>query len=117
MKSGASFIWWPPCQGFSTSNQRIRSSQNENNCLFREFVKVARTLKPDWVVFENVKGILETEKGKFLEEISNSFTDLGYAISYGVLKASDFGVPQNKARFFINWFIAWNSCKTTRTNI
>ena len=69
--------------------------------MFKEFVRVARTLKPDWIIFENVKGILETEKGKFLEEISNSFSDLGYTISYDVLKASDFGIPQNRSRFFL----------------
>ena len=91
----------PPCQGFSTSNQRTRSSQNENNWLFQEFVRVARTLKPDWIIFENVKGILETEKGKFLEEISNSLSDLGYTITYDVLIASDFGIPQSRSRFFL----------------
>ena len=61
----------PPCQGFSTSNQRTRSSHNKNNWLFKEFVRVAKTVKPDWIVFENVKEILETEKGKFLKEKSN----------------------------------------------
>ena len=82
-----------PCQGFSTSNQRTRSSQNKNNWLFKEFVRVAKTVKPDWIVFENVKEILETEKGKFLKEISNSFSDLGYTITYGVLK-EDHGISQ-----------------------
>lgn len=91
----------PPCQGFSTSNQRTRTSQNENNWLFKEFIRVARTLRPDWIIFENVKGILETEKGKFIEEISNSFSDLGYTMTYGVLKASDFGIPQSRSRFFL----------------
>lgn len=91
----------PPCQGFSTSNQRTRSSENDKNWLFKEFIRVAKFLKPDWIVFENVKGIIETEKGRFLEEITNSFTDLGYTITYGILKASDFGVPQNRSRFFL----------------
>lgn len=91
----------PPCQGFSTSNQRTRSSQNEKNWLFKEFVRIVRTVKPEWVVFENVKGLLETEKGKFLEQIVNSFTDLGYTVTYGLLKASDFGVPQHRSRFFL----------------
>lgn len=55
----------PPCQGFSTSNQRTRSSENENNWLFKEFVRVVDLYRPDWFVFENVKGILETEGGFF----------------------------------------------------
>lgn len=91
----------PPCQGFSTSNQRTRSKQNESNWLFKEFVRVVKIARPEWIVFENVKGILETEKGKFLEQITNSFTDLGYSITYGLLKASDFGVPQHRSRFFL----------------
>src|SRR5689334_2616667 len=55
----------PPCQGFSTSNQRTRTSANPNNWLFKEFIRVVKLSEPDWVVFENVKGILETEGGKF----------------------------------------------------
>lgn len=59
----------PPCQGFSTSNQKTRTSQNETNWLFLEFLRVANEYKPDWIVFENVKGILETEKGIFAEKV------------------------------------------------
>jgi len=91
----------PPCQGFSTSNQRTRSSENSNNWLFMEFVRVVKEVRPEWIVFENVRGILETEKGKFLEQITNSFADLGYTIAYGLSKASDFGIPQHRSRFFL----------------
>ncbi len=51
----------PPCKGFSTSNQRTRSKDNPNNWLFKEFLRVVAATNPDWVVFENVRGILETE--------------------------------------------------------
>lgn len=91
----------PPCQGFSTSNQRTRSLDNTNNWLFKEFVRAVKLVRPEWVVFENVKGILETEKGKFLEQITNSFVDLGYSITHRVLRASDFGIPQHRSRFFL----------------
>lgn len=50
----------PPCQGFSTSNQKTRNLENPNNWLFREFLRVASLIKPAWIVFENVTGILET---------------------------------------------------------
>lgn len=91
----------PPCQGFSTSNQRTRSSKNEANWLFKEFIRVAKETRPDWIVFENVKGILETEGGMFVDEIVDEFQKLGYTTSLKLLKAVDFGVPQNRTRFFI----------------
>lgn len=91
----------PPCQGFSTSNQRTRSAENPSNWLFREFARVVNICKPDWIVFENVKGILETENGMFLDNIIRSFRRLGYAVSYGVLNAADFGVPQYRSRLFV----------------
>lgn len=91
----------PPCQGFSTSNQRTRSASNPSNWLFREFARVVSICKPDWIIFENVKGILETENGMFLENVIKSFKRLGYTVSWGVLNAADFGVPQHRSRLFV----------------
>jgi DNA-methyltransferase (dcm) len=91
----------PPCKGFSTSNQRTRNQNNPNNHLFKEFIRVVKLIRPDWVVFENVKGILETEGGFFVDKIQNSLKRLGYTLSVGLLNASNFGVPQNRSRFFI----------------
>lgn len=91
----------PPCQGFSTSNQRTRSIENENNWLFEEFVRVVKECAPDWFVFENVRGILETEDGIFVEQIMERFESLGFTCSSALLHATDFGVPQKRARFFI----------------
>jgi len=54
----------PPCRGFSYSNQRTRSSANPDNWLFLEFLRVVSVWQPDWVVFENVRGITDTEGGR-----------------------------------------------------
>jgi len=91
----------PPCQGFSTSNQRTRNRENPSNWLFEEFVRIARLWKPNWVVFENVRGIVETDRGLFLHAIVRSLEDAGYTSSYAVLCATDFGVPQVRSRFFL----------------
>lgn len=91
----------PPCQGFSTSNQRTRNKENLSNWLFKEFVRIARLWKPEWIVFENVRGIIETEHGLFLDSIISDFEKSGYTCSSGVLCASDFGVPQIRSRFFM----------------
>lgn len=91
----------PPCQGFSTSNQRTRSVENKKNWMFKAFVAFVKRSKPAWVVFENVRGILETEDGLFVRQIRNDLEKIGYRCEQGVLNAADFGVPQSRSRFFI----------------
>ncbi len=91
----------PPCRGFSTSNQKTRNSGNETNWMFTEYIRLIRQWKPDWVVFENVKGIIETEKGIFRDKILHELEVSGYTCSSGILCAADFGVPQIRSRFFI----------------
>ena len=91
----------PPCQGFSTSNQTNRSKKNINNWLFEEYLRIVGEVIPDWVVFENVKGLVETESGYFLDAVLKGFKKLGYATSHFILNSADFGVPQKRNRLFI----------------
>jgi DNA (cytosine-5)-methyltransferase 1 len=91
----------PPCQGFSTSNQKTRNKDNPKNWIFAEFFRVVEEACPEWVVFENVKGLLETEKGFFLLLISDKLKILGYSCQFNTFNAKDFGVPQVRNRLFI----------------
>jgi DNA (cytosine-5)-methyltransferase 1 len=91
----------PPCQGFSTSNQKNRDVENQNNWLFREYVRLVKEIKPDWLVFENVKGLLETENGFFLDAVLKAFKNAGYTTNHFVLNSADYGVPQKRNRLFI----------------
>jgi DNA (cytosine-5)-methyltransferase 1 len=91
----------PPCSGFSTSNQKNRNKENESNWLFKEYLRITKEELPDWVIVENVKGIVETEKGFFFENIQSSLRKLGYTTNYAILNAADFGVPQIRNRVFI----------------
>jgi DNA (cytosine-5)-methyltransferase 1 len=91
----------PPCQGFSTSNQKNRDMDNPNNWLYKEYVRLVDEVRPDWIVFENVKGLLETENGFFLNAVLVGFKELGYTTSHFVLNSADFGVPQKRNRLFI----------------
>lgn len=91
----------PPCQGFSTSNQKNRDFENQNNWLFRDYLRLVRTVQPDWIVFENVKGLVETENGYFLDAVLSGFKRLGYQTNHFVLNSADFGVPQFRNRLFI----------------
>ena len=90
----------PPCQGFSTSNQRTRTLENPNNWLFNEFFRVATATEPDWIVLENVKGLRETAQGRFESLIFEQFSALGYSSTLWTLCASDYGVPQKRYRLF-----------------
>jgi DNA (cytosine-5)-methyltransferase 1 len=91
----------PPCQGFSTSNQKSRDMENTNNWLFLEYLRIVKAIRPNWVVFENVKGLIETENGYFLDSVLKGFKKLGYRTSHFVLNSADFGVPQKRNRLFI----------------
>jgi DNA (cytosine-5)-methyltransferase 1 len=102
-KSNIILFGGPPCQGFSTSNQKTRNVNNENNWLFEEFVRVIKLLKPSpqWIVFENVKGFSETADGVFLDKVISDLESLKYNVSFKKLNAVDFGVPQKRTRFFV----------------
>ena len=91
----------PPCQGFSTSNQKTRNKENKDNWLFLEFVRIAKLWKPDWFIFENVSGLVETGKGFFLKKTMDHFEKAGFHCVYWVLNSADFGVPQKRQRLFI----------------
>jgi len=91
----------PPCRGFSTSNQRTRSSENPENWLFREYLRIVSHLGPRWVVFENVEGLAHTEGGRFLKHVVSGLGRRGYTTATWVLNAVDFGVPQKRSRLFV----------------
>ncbi len=90
----------PPCQGFSWSNLRTRNLQNEANWLFEEFLRVVRILRPAWVVFENVQGVVNTASGAILARLIQELSK-DYRISHRLLNAMDYGVAQDRTRFFL----------------
>jgi DNA (cytosine-5)-methyltransferase 1 len=86
----------PPCQGFSTIGQNDR--QDERNFLFFEFLRIVAALEPDYLIMENVTGLLSKNNEHILKEIIKSFTDLGYTIDVKVLSAHHYGVPEKRRR-------------------
>ena len=91
----------PPCQGFSTSNQRTRNSENPDNWLYLEMIRVAKIWEPDWIVMENVKGIRDTLGGFFLAETETTLQSIGYITTTISLNAVHYGVPQRRERTFV----------------
>lgn len=90
----------PPCQGFSTSNQRNRSAGNPSNWLFEEFVRLVHGWNPDCIVMENVKGITQTDGGSFVKIAMDAFAGAGYEVHFELLNAVGYGVPQKRTRAF-----------------
>ena len=99
--SGTILFGGPPCQGFSYSNSRTRNANNDNNWLFEHFVRFVRVWQPDLFVFENVRGLTDTSGGLFLLCVTEQLSALGYILTPGILNAKDYGVPQDRARFFL----------------
>jgi DNA (cytosine-5)-methyltransferase 1 len=89
-----------PCQGFSIANIK-RSMEDERNFLYKELLRLIKDKRPKYFVGENVKGLISMQQGKVLEMIINDFRKLGYKVDYKILKASDYGVPQNRERVVI----------------
>jgi DNA (cytosine-5)-methyltransferase 1/site-specific DNA-methyltransferase (adenine-specific) len=90
-------IGGPPCQGFSMKGKK-QGLEDPRNFLFREYLHIVSEIQPEVFVIENVKSLLSTAKGWFRDEILSYIKDLGYHVSYGVLNAKRFGVPQGRER-------------------
>lgn len=93
-------IGGPPCQGFSTVGKR--DINDPRNQMYLEFYKAVKIVSPDFFLIENVKGMLTLNKGAFVKDLIERFGEngLGYNISYQLLNAADYGVPQNRYRVF-----------------
>jgi DNA (cytosine-5)-methyltransferase 1 len=96
-----------PCQGFShAGKKKVDDPRNE---LVHQFVRATRIIQPEWIIGENVPGLLSRqgrdpdtgETRPVIDIIAALFKQIGYNIYYKVLDASDFGVPQLRKRLFI----------------
>lgn len=86
-----------PCQGFSTAN-RNRSMEDQRNYLYRECVRVIREALPRTFVLENVRGLVQMEKGGVMRMICDDLADCGYDVAWKLLNCADYGVPQQRWR-------------------
>lgn len=72
--------------------------------LFLEMARVLRDKQPDAFIAENVKGLVNIQKGKVFDVILKEFDDAGYDVRFKILNASNYGVPQKRERVFIIGF-------------
>ncbi|MBO0358599.1 DNA cytosine methyltransferase [Hymenobacter sp. BT186] len=91
----------PPCQAFSVYNHQ-RGMHDERSGLFKEYLRIVEGLNPKYIVIENVTGMSSVSEGQAIKEIKKGLIDLGYSnVDSKVLKAEDFGVPQERRRIII----------------
>lgn len=102
-------IGGPPCQGFSMAGARIRKGfiDDPRNYLFKHYFNVVKIVRPKIFIIENVKGILTMKNGQIFNEIKKMFEDPNnfegkpYKIQYKVMRAREYGIPQNRERTII----------------
>jgi DNA (cytosine-5)-methyltransferase 1 len=95
----------PPCQPFSSSGKML-SVADPRGRLFEDFVRLAEGLKPKLILFENVRGLVTArgskgEPGEVLRMVRRSFEGIGYATTFALLNAADYGCPQRRVRCFM----------------
>lgn len=85
-----------PCQGFSMAGNRI--VDDPRNSLYKELLEIVKTLQPDFVICENVKGLRSMLDGAVERKIISDFKDAGYDMNVTVLCAADYYTPQKRER-------------------
>ncbi len=89
----------PPCQAFSVYNHQ-RGFHDERSGLFREYIRIVEAVMPKVVVMENVTGMTSLANGRAVDEIHESLACLGYDVEHRILRAEEYGVPQERRRIF-----------------
>jgi len=89
-----------PCQTFSIAGKR-KGLCGERGSLFFEIIRIVRKKQPRYILLENVKGLLSSNKGWDFARILVELEDAGYSVEWAVYNSKNFGVPQNRERVFI----------------
>lgn len=89
-----------PCQPFSICGKK-KGFEDTRGTLFFDICRIIKDKKPKAIVLENVQHLTKHDKGRTFKIIIETLQDLGYNVSYKVLNAINFGLPQNRERIFI----------------
>ncbi|MEG0259331.1 MAG: DNA cytosine methyltransferase [Lysinibacillus sp.] len=88
-----------PCPGFSEAGPRL--IDDERNFLYIHFIRALMQTKPSFFIAENVKGMLTLGKGEVIKQIIQDFESAGYKVTFKLVNARDYGVPQLRERVII----------------
>lgn len=107
----------PPCQAFSTAGKQKGFADFRGNVIL-QYLRIISEIRPPYFIMENVRGLMSAKlnyvpldyleydsiksvKGSVLQFVTNEFKKLGYGISYALLDAANYGVPEHRERMFI----------------
>lgn len=93
-----------PCQDVSIIGKRVGLA-GERTGLFYELARILKAKQPRYFIFENVKGLLSSNKGKDFEQILRTLDNLGYDVQWGILDAQYFRTPQHRERIILVGFL------------
>lgn len=89
-----------PCQSFSVAGKR-KGFDDVRGTLFFEIARIAKEKQPKVLLLENVKGLVNHDKGNTLNTMIQTLCEIGYTVDFTILNSKFFGVPQNRERIFI----------------
>lgn len=89
-----------PCQAFSSAGKRL-GFEDTRGTLFFDVARLIESNQPSLCILENVRGLVNHNKGKTFATIKNVLNDLGYKFEYRLLNSSNYGVAQNRVRIYI----------------
>ena len=88
-----------PCQGFSMAGKR--DTNDPRNKLYLEVLDIVKTLNPEFIFLENVKGLLSMDGGKVKKRILEDFQNIGYDIQAHLLNSAEFNTPQKRKELYL----------------
>lgn len=89
-----------PCQAFSVAGKR-EGLMDSRGQLMLEYVRAVREIRPRWVLWENVPGVLSQDKGEAFATLQDELEQCGYSLAWRVLDAQFFVVAQRRRRVFL----------------
>jgi DNA (cytosine-5)-methyltransferase 1 len=89
-----------PCQDLSVAGKRAGLA-GERSGMFWQITRLVQDLQPQWLILENVPGLLSSNGGRDMGTVLGALAECGYGIGYRVLDAQFFGIPQRRRRVFI----------------
>jgi DNA (cytosine-5)-methyltransferase 1 len=89
----------PPCQPFSTGGKRLGSGDDRDG--FPEFLRALREIRPDAFLVENVAGLGSPAMRPYFARLIRQLRGHGFSVSWKIVNAADYGVPQKRRRLFI----------------
>lgn len=98
-------VWGFPCTSYSIAGLRKGMDDEKTGDLFHQGLRILKQCKPKYTIIENVKGLLSIDNGNTAKEFIQALRNAGYYCHYEIINSKDYGIPQNRERFFLVGFL------------